>query len=117
MRDRETFKVPSDYFETLSDRIMSNLPAEEFSVVEELVVDTPVISLWEKLKPLTYLAAMFVGAALLIRVAMPTKVEDTNELANQYNIEEVTDQFIQEIVDGAMLDDYTLHLYLTDNGE
>ena len=55
------FKVPEDYFENLNDRIMSHLPAIE---VKE---KTPV-SLWQKCKPWIYMAAMFAGIWLMMKM-------------------------------------------------
>ena len=115
-KEREAFKVPENYFNTLSDRIMSNLPEQE-THIEEPLIETPVISMWSRMKPFTYLAAMIIGALLIIRIALPGDNGVTDEFTEHFDIEEVSDQFIYETIDGAMLDDYTLHLYLTENGE
>lgn len=115
-KDREAFKVPEDYFDTLSDRIMGNLPEQE-TRNDKPVIEIPVRSMWSRMKPFTYLAAMIIGALLIIRIALPGDNGVTDEFTEQFDIEEVSDQFIYETIDGAMLDDYTLHLYLTENGE
>ena len=107
IKRKEPFYVPENYFNTLSDQIMSNLPEKEIPDT------TPVVSLWQKAKPLVYLAAMFIGAALIIRFLMPSKNNYT-ELASGLDIESVSDQFIQETIDGAMFDDYLMHVYLTE---
>ena len=59
-----SFKVPDGYFENLTSEVMNKLPEKEKVVFKEESVST-----WTRLKPLLYLAAMFVGAALIIRVA------------------------------------------------
>ena len=59
-----SFKVPDGYFENLTSEVMNKLPEKEKVVFKEEPVST-----WTRLKPLLYLAAMFVGAALIIRVA------------------------------------------------
>jgi len=59
-----SFKVPDGYFENLTSEVMNKLPEKEKIVFKEEPVST-----WTRLKPLLYLAAMFVGAALIIRVA------------------------------------------------
>ena len=56
-----SFKVPDGYFENLTSEVMNKLPEKEKVVFKEESVST-----WTRLKPLLYLAAMFVGAALII---------------------------------------------------
>ncbi|NLX67735.1 MAG: hypothetical protein GXZ19_13405, partial [Bacteroidales bacterium] len=48
------FKVPDNYFAQFNEEIMNRLPEKE------IVVPEPV-SIWDKVKPWVYLAAMFVG--------------------------------------------------------
>ena len=59
-----SFKVPDGYFENLTSEVMNKLPEKEKVAFKEEPVST-----WTRLKPLLYMAAMFVGAALIIRVA------------------------------------------------
>ncbi|MDR1631876.1 MAG: hypothetical protein LBR97_03190 [Dysgonamonadaceae bacterium] len=57
----DPFKVPEDYFENFTADIMSKLP--------DLPVEQPkVISLWERVQPWIYMAAMFAGIALMINL-------------------------------------------------
>ena len=61
-RDTEPFRVPDGYFEGLTNRILSALP--------DLSADAPqppTVSLMEKVKPLIYLAAAFLGMVLLFK--------------------------------------------------
>ena len=61
-RDTEPFRVPDGYFEGLTNRILSALP--------DLSADAPqppTVSLMEKVKPLIYLAAAFMGMVLLFK--------------------------------------------------
>ncbi|GHT00913.1 hypothetical protein FACS1894123_09290 [Bacteroidia bacterium] len=70
---KDPFKVPEGYFESLTDSIVSNLP--------ELIPEKTVqISLWNKMKPYIYMAAMFAGIALTIKVF----VEISNQSVNTY---------------------------------
>ena len=104
------FKLPENYFENLTSEVMSNLPEKE-----------PVIQLkkktrtWDKVKPFLYMAAMFVGAALIIKVASIDL--NTSNLSNQtdINMEYFSDQYISEAVNGSMMDDYSLYVYLSDS--
>ena len=86
LKSKDTFRVPEDYFDSLTDNIMSQLPKKEL-IEQEL----PSVTRWDKLKPLVYLAAVFIGAALIIRVMMPQK-EKMIDLATNYNIEDVSDE-------------------------
>lgn len=56
------FRVPEGYFEKLHGEIMDKLPA--YPEVERKVE----LSLWQRLKPYVYLAAMFVGIWLMMNV-------------------------------------------------
>lgn len=59
--DTDPFRVPDGYIEGLTDRIMASLP--ERTTHEE----PPTVSLADKIKPLLYLAAAFVGMLLLFK--------------------------------------------------
>lgn len=107
---QNSFQVPEGYFENLTSEVMNKLPQKEKSAFE---VETPTV--WTRMKPLVYMAAMFVGAALIIRVASsgPEKVSD--EVAvSETDVEAVTDEYIDAAMDRSMLDDYSLYVYLSD---
>ena len=112
-KKNEGFKLPEGYFDSLNSRVMNSLPIEDKAEVDRLET----VTLWTKLKPITYLAAMFMGAALIIKVVLPslTPADAETTLANDFNIDNVTDEFIQETIDGAMLDEYSMYLYRSDN--
>ena len=79
-----SFKVPDGYFENLTSEVMNKLPEKEKVAFKEEHIST-----WTRLKPLFYMAAMFVG-------------------------EQVSDEMIDVALDRAMLDDYSLYVYLSD---
>lgn len=84
------FKVPENYFEELTSKIMQDLPEQPAAVQSE----THEVSRWEKVKPLLYLAATFVGIAFIIQSAMffshePAETEPNAVIAAS---EEVTDE-------------------------
>ena len=55
------FKVPDGYFEGLTDNIMSHLP--------ERVEENPKpATFWQRVQPWVYMAAMFAGIALMVRL-------------------------------------------------
>ena len=61
------YRVPEGYFDSLEERIMAQIPQE--APVEEPA--TPRISLWTRLRPIAYLAAMFVSMNLIFRAFSP----------------------------------------------
>ena len=64
------------------------------------------------------MAAMFVGAALIIRVASTDhKPVTVDEVAvTEVDTEVISDEMIDVALDRAMLDDYSLYVYLSDAG-
>lgn len=107
----DSFKVPDGYFENLTSEVMNKLPEKEKVVFKEEPVST-----WTRLKPLLYMAAMFVGAALIIRGASSDRksVADIDVVATEIETEVVSDEMIDMALDRAMLDDYSLYVYLSD---
>ena len=106
-----SFKVPDGYFENLTSEVMNKLPEKEKVVFKEEPVST-----WTRLKPLLYMAAMFVGAALIIRVASSDRksVADIDVAVTEIETEVISDEMIDMALDRAMLDDYSLYVYLSD---
>ena len=107
----DSFKVPGGYFENLTSEVMNKLPEKEKVVFKEEPVST-----WTRLKPLLYMAALFVGAALIIRVASSDRksVADIDVAATEIETEVISDEMIDMALDRAMLDDYSLYVYLSD---
>ena len=100
------FRVPEGYFGNFASDLMERLPEKE--KVEAARKPTT----WEKVRPLLYMAAMFVGAMLLIRVASmhyaPAGSPDQEaEL-------EAEMEYIDMAMENSMLDDYSLYVYLTE---
>lgn len=107
-----SFKVPEGYFENFTSEVMNKLPEKEKVAFEEEHTST-----WTKLKPLLYMAAMFVGAALIIRVASTDfKPAAVNEVAviEVTDTEVISDEMLDVALDRAMMDDYSLYVYLSD---
>ena len=109
-----SFKVPDGYFENLTSEVMNKLPEKEKVAFKEEHIST-----WTRLKPLFYMAAMFVGAALIIRVASSDHKPAADDIAvtvaaMEADTEQVSDEMIDVALDRAMLDDYSLYVYLSD---
>lgn len=109
-----SFKVPDGYFANLTSEVMNRLPDEETITFAE----SPV-SMWTKVKPLLYLAAMFVGAALIIRsFSVDNKLVPSADMAmGEEETEILSEEIIDYTLDRAMLDDYSLYVYLSDSDD
>lgn len=106
------FSVPDGYFENLASEVMSRLPEKEKPV---FITKEP--TKWEKMKPWLYMAAMFAGAALIIRVASADRAPADSMMAkDDTETEIVSDEYISTVLDNSMLNDYSLYVYLSDAG-
>ena len=80
------FKVPAGYFENFSDEIMSKLPEKE-------IREPHTVSLWQRTKPLVYMAAMFTGIMLMVNIFInePQTSKILSEDVNAISISEIDD--------------------------
>lgn len=108
---KNPFTVPEGYFDNLTNDIMSRLPEKEDS--PEMPTE---ISLWERVRPWLYMAAMFVAILLPIRFIMNSTLSEKEDALTANNIEQEVymDEYIDAIIDHSMMDDYTLYRFLTD---
>ena len=113
--DRGQFKVPEGYFDTLADRIMANIPE---SPKQEKQKKAKIISLNTRLK--YAVAAAIVGAVIggtTIRLYQQgTKIANLNtntEMTN--NSETYSDEYVNDYIDYAMVDDNDIYEYLSEN--
>ena len=104
------FKVPEGYFENIVPEIMKQLPETE--VQEEVEV-----TMWERVKPWVYMVTMFCGLMFGLRVMMNDRPVSTGINAGDVSMTDsgqgIPDEYIDPILDQAMMDDYTLYMYLT----
>jgi len=83
-RKRNPFKVPDNYFARLNEEIMNHLP-------EKVIVPPQTVSLWEKVKPWVYMAAMFVG--LYITIQFLTKQADNGNVASRQSVVQIQESY------------------------
>ncbi len=104
------FRVPDGYFENLTSEVMNRLPEKE-----KLAVVQKESTMWERVRPWLYMTAMFIGAALIIRVASTDRTTPggNNNLAADDTDTEM--EYINMAVENSMLDDYSLYVYLADS--
>lgn len=101
------FRVPEGYFEGFTSDLMSRLPEKEKTDVHR----EP--TMWEKVRPWLYMAAMFVGATLIIRVAMPGEtVSDGQQQQIAADESDIEMEYIRTAIENTTMDDYSLYVYL-----
>ena len=102
------FTVPEGYFERFTEQLMEKLPEREAQ-------PAPKLTLWTRVKPWVYMAAMFCGLMLSVRMFVGEKEAQSPAVASETtDFTEVPDEYIDPIVNQTMMDDYTLYQYLTD---
>lgn len=102
------FTVPEGYFERFTEQLMEKLPEREAQPV-------PKLTLWTRVKPWVYMAAMFCGLMLSVRMFVGEKQSQSPAaISGTTDFTEVPDEYIDPIVNQTMMDDYTLYQYLTD---
>jgi hypothetical protein len=69
LKERNPFKTPEGYLEGLAGRVMSSLP-------ENPRREARVISLYDRVRPWLYLAAMFAGLFFLFKTLIHPRGED-----------------------------------------
>ena len=100
------FQTPEGYFDNLTSEIMNRLPEKDYSQMETEV------SMWQKAKPLLYMAAVFVGAAFILRLGGMLVKNDPEYIAAEE--EQLERQYIDQIVNDSMMDDYTFYQLLSE---
>jgi hypothetical protein len=101
------FRVPEHYFEHFIEELMNKLP-------EKSPIFMPEPTLWERVKPWVYMAAMFVGIMLSVRIFVgePQKEEFPISLAEAAMLS--TEEW-ETLVRRTSVDDYALYeLLLTE---
>ena len=103
---KHSFTTPEGYFDDFTARIMDTLPEKETPA-------EPHITMWQRVKPWVYMAAMFCGLMLSVRLVVGTD-NDSEPYAFEETISGIPVEDIDAIMDKTMLDDYTLYQYLTE---
>jgi hypothetical protein len=73
LKGRNPFKTPESYMEELAEQIMSQLP-------EKPREEAKTISLFERIRPWLYMAAVFVGLIFLFKLFDRPRVMEENRL-------------------------------------
>lgn len=104
---KSPYKVPEGYFEQFHEQLMSRLPEATPEAAPEAR-----ITLMTRIKPLLYLAAMFVGIVFLMQgIAYVQHSQVTR--SEQIALEELYDDEADHFMSSSLYDEYVLYSYLT----
>ncbi len=108
---KNPFSVPEYYFENFSEELMKKLPPQDFSVMEEEKHSTP----WQRIRPWFYMAAMFCGLFFGIQYMLEKTSSIKKIDSAEVNKEKQKDQYINDVVNYSMIDNYDTYSFLTDS--
>lgn len=75
MRKENPFRVPDSYFEGFTARMMEQIPDDEPQFEDNKV------TMWDRVRPIFYLAAMFAGLGLFFKAIV--FFDNSDKLSNQ----------------------------------
>ncbi len=94
------FRVPDGYFEEFSQKMAASLPERKFKAA-------PKPTMWIRLRPFVYMAAMFAGVWCMVKI-----FTDMKKASNNYNAEIATamsdDKFVNDYMMLGNITDYDL---------
>lgn len=104
------FRIPEGYFESFHNALMENLPEVE------TVVDEPVkLTVFARLKPWLYLAAMFVSTIFVVQALMYVQESKFSGTGSEVAAADFTEEEIEHFMATSLYDEYALYSYLTNN--
>ena len=104
---KNPFTVPENYFENFTQELMDKLPAKE------AVLQTEAPTLLQRVKPWLYMAAMFCGIMLSVRIFVGEPQKDEFPIS-QAEAEMLPDEDWENFIRRAFTDNYETYQYLTD---
>lgn len=85
--------VPENYFANFAENMMQQLPKKEEAII------TKPVTMWQRVRPFAYLAAMFAGIWCMVKMVdiITTSTIDASSQTEQFVAEAVTDDaFFEE---------------------
>ena len=104
---KNPFTVPEHYFEDFTQELMDKLPAKE------TILQAEESTLWLRIKPWLYMAAMFCGIMLSVRIFVGEPQKDKFPIS-QAEAEMLPEEDWENFMRRAFNDDYETYQYLTD---
>ena len=104
---KNPFTVPENYFENFTQELMDKLPAKE------AVLQTEAPTLWQRVKPWLYMAAMFCGIMLSVRIFVGEPQQEKFPIS-QAEAEMLPEEEWENFMRRSFNDDYETYQFLTE---
>ena len=104
---KNPFTVPENYFENFTQELMDKLPAKE------AVLQTEAPTLWQRVKPWLYMAAMFCGIILSVRIFVGKPQQEEFPIS-QAEAEMLPEEEWENFMRRSFNDDYETYQFLTE---
>lgn len=104
---KNPFTVPENYFENFTQELMDKLPAKE------AVLQTETPTLWHRVKPWLYMAAMFCGIMLSVRIFVGNPQQEEFPIS-QAEAEMLPEEEWENFMRRSFNDDYETYQFLTE---
>ena len=104
---KNPFTVPENYFENFTQELMDKLPAKE------AVVQTEAPTLWQRVKPWLYMAAMFCGIMLSVRIFVGKPQQEEFPISHA-EAEMLPEEEWENFMRRSFNDDYETYQFLTE---
>ena len=104
---KNPFTVPENYFENFTQELMDKLPAKE------AVFQTEAPTLWQRVKPWLYMAAMFCGIMLSVRIFVGNPQQEEFPIS-QAVAELLPEEERENFKRRSFNDDYETYQFLTE---
>ena len=101
------FRVPEHYFDNFTKELMGKLPEKE-----PLPYSTE-LTLWQRVKPWVYMAAMFCGIMLNVRIFVGEPKKDEFSIT-QAEAEMLPEEEWENFIRRSFNDDYETYQFLTE---
>ena len=104
---KNPFTVPENYFENFTQELMDKLPAKE------AVLQTEAPTLWQRVKPWLFMAAMFCGIMLSVRIFVGNPQQEEFPIS-QAEAEMLPEEEWENFMRRSFNDDYETYQFLTE---
>ena len=104
---KNPFTVPEQYFENFTQELMDKLPAKE------TILQAEEPTLWQRVKPWLYMAAMFCGIMLSVRIFVGEPQQEEFPIS-QAEAEMLPEEEWENFIRRAFTDNYETYQFLTD---
>lgn len=113
MNKEPGFSVPENYFENFASNLMESLPENQF---EQEGPKMP--TMWQRVRPIFYMAAMFIGITLMLKIFISTDktTSDNKETVslNEPAESSIDDVTIEDYIYSTSVNDFAVYEYLYD---